>query len=696
LAEVNNALALAIKPPEFDLSTPLLTASRLRQADNQDALTQLTIKDRGDRQNALADYATRSKAGDPKATEALISHPEIYSQVVQIRNSLEEGDRKRMEDNLQKNAKGAQRVMSITDPAERAAAWKEELDTAFNEKRIDPNTYQRLSKTPPNDLVLQNVMRTALSMEQAITLEQKEKDRTAGTNALAKVAAAYGGDDPQNGNGNVDAPAITAPRPGGPVASTPKVWGDTEAEKAGLYPPKIGAIDKTRPIVNNPDGSFSTEKTITVGMDGKFLNIPTIVNGQQLTNEQAIAAYRGGTNKAVGEYGSQAEAEAAAVARSAEIGRVRGPQAAAAIPVKAAGADDEDPSDGPSPALSPTAGPSAPVAAASRGAPKTTGVGDKSRIPLLIAAAGAPGLPAETRAVNLELLKNELAKSTGPMNEYGLVVAQDLEAGRTPPSFEAYQLRQKEAGRSQVNIDQRAEGAFWNEFGKKQADRWNNYITEGDKAHRELVDIRNMREISARVGSQGAAADWKETLGPYAEAVGVDLKNLSDIQAFSSIIERLAPQQRAPGSGSTSDIEYKGFKKSLPTLIQNPDAREITLDTMEALKLETVKRAEIATQLANKEITRSEAEKQMRTLPDPMDKFKEWKKQNPELYKQAIKAGNEAAVATPAAQPAAKNMSKADIDESLANARAAIAKNPAARETVIKRLKDAGLTVDGL
>lgn len=82
-----------------------------------------------------------------------------------------------------------------------------------------------------------------------------------------------------------------------------------------------------KPILLNPDGSFSTERTITVGMDGKYLLIPTIVGGKQFSEDEAIKAYRQGINKAVGIYGSESEASAAAVLRSKQIGINRGAEA---------------------------------------------------------------------------------------------------------------------------------------------------------------------------------------------------------------------------------------------------------------------------------------------------------------------------------------------------------------------------------
>ena len=78
----------------------------------------------------------------------------------------------------------------------------------------------------------------------------------------------------------------------------------------------------TRPKIQNPDGSFSTERSITIESNGKFLNIPTIIGGRQRTNKEAIDhALKTGEN--MGIFSSQQEAVQAAQRRSQEIGRLR-------------------------------------------------------------------------------------------------------------------------------------------------------------------------------------------------------------------------------------------------------------------------------------------------------------------------------------------------------------------------------------
>lgn len=83
------------------------------------------------------------------------------------------------------------------------------------------------------------------------------------------------------------------------------------------------AIDRRRPKIPNADGSFSTERTIGIEADGRHYNIPTIVNGRQVSQDEAAALWRAGQNPEVGVFQTQAQADTAAPLRSEEIGRVR-------------------------------------------------------------------------------------------------------------------------------------------------------------------------------------------------------------------------------------------------------------------------------------------------------------------------------------------------------------------------------------
>lgn len=283
-----------------------------------------------------------------------------------------------------------------------------------------------------------------------------------------------------------------------------------------------------------------------------------------------------------------------------------------------------------------TPSPSNSLPAALMQDPATAKIGE------LLAASVNPRLPAPQKEVAKTLLSHALKASelTADQKEYVGAVAQG--ENRT---FTDWKMGMKRAGATNVSVGDNSK-KFDEELDKKTADRFGKYIDNADAARRKMVDIDTMREISGRLGVQGAAAGIKEAIGPYADALGINVDGLSDIQAYTQVIQRLAPQQRAPGSGSTSDVEFKGFLKSLPGLSQNPAAREIGLNTMEALARDEIARGDIATRVSTKELTRIEGEKQLRALPDPMKGFVEWRKANPQIYGQALR-GTAATVASP-------------------------------------------------
>lgn len=82
-------------------------------------------------------------------------------------------------------------------------------------------------------------------------------------------------------------------------------------------------IDLARSIVHNPDGSFSTERTITVSDGGKQIVLPTIVDGRERSEEEATSLWRAGKNKEVGTFTDPQQAEYYAQQRSAAIARAR-------------------------------------------------------------------------------------------------------------------------------------------------------------------------------------------------------------------------------------------------------------------------------------------------------------------------------------------------------------------------------------
>lgn len=72
--------------------------------------------------------------------------------------------------------------------------------------------------------------------------------------------------------------------------------------------------------VENPDRSFSSERTITIGMADKYYNIPTLVEGTQLTEDQAVDYFKSGKTEAVGVADTLEEALEMAKTRTGMLG----------------------------------------------------------------------------------------------------------------------------------------------------------------------------------------------------------------------------------------------------------------------------------------------------------------------------------------------------------------------------------------
>lgn len=173
---------------------------------------------------------------------------------------------------------------------------------------------------------------------------------------------------------------------------------------------------------------------------------------------------------------------------------------------------------------------------------------------------------------------------------------------------------------------------FSEESDKAAAARFDGYIQSGTAANQMMGDLRALADLAPQIGT-GKTAEVMATLGPYAQALGIDVANLDESQAFKSIVDRLAPQMRPVGAGSSSDFDARQFLNSLPKLGNTPEGNQIILQTLEAVQKQKLAAAEIA-QLAyispdQGGVTWQEAEKRIRALGNPYDAFNEYSKSKP-------------------------------------------------------------------
>lgn len=240
-------------------------------------------------------------------------------------------------------------------------------------------------------------------------------------------------------------------------------------------------------------------------------------------------------------------------------------------------------------------------------------------------------LDMDYKRAQLQALKNPIEKPTDDMREYEFAKKQGF-----PGSFVDFQLAQKKAGATNVNT---TVGGNTSEFVKKSdeaaAKRMDEIVQAGQSAPQTLSDMQQLIDLGAQIGT-GKGAQIMATIGPYAQALGIDIKNMNEIQAYEAITSRLAPQMRAVGSGASSDRDVSMFLQSLPNLRNVQGGNEIIANTMKAVAQNKINAAEIASKAQRGEISWQDADKQIRELPNPYELFKGFQKQTQDSKKTVI------------------------------------------------------------
>ena len=163
-----------------------------------------------------------------------------------------------------------------------------------------------------------------------------------------------------------------------------------------------------------------------------------------------------------------------------------------------------------------------------------------------------------------------------------------------------------------VNIDQRAEGAFDKKLAEKQAEAFDTMASEGINAR---ADIGVINELDALLQGQGGTLTGVSgALAQY----GIGGEGIDDLQAAQALINKLVPTQRAPGSGSMSDRDVELFTRSLPSLWNSPGGNAKIIGVMRGLAEYKQGQGEIADQVLTGEMTRQEARRALRALPNPL------------------------------------------------------------------------------
>ncbi len=199
------------------------------------------------------------------------------------------------------------------------------------------------------------------------------------------------------------------------------------------------------------------------------------------------------------------------------------------------------------------------------------------------------------------LLDEAALASDVPLSPLGKLV-DDLNSKRiTQEEFDLEMASRRAPETTITNVLGNAEGTFAKEFSKKEAARVSSEIELGVKARRNSAQIDDLEKILSEVRT-GAGASVKAYLGGF----GIETEDLDLIQAAEAAINRLVPEQRAPGSGTMSDADLVLFKKSLPSLINQPGGNQRIINTMRKMNEHDIALGVIASKVADYALTPKE------------------------------------------------------------------------------------------
>jgi hypothetical protein len=155
-----------------------------------------------------------------------------------------------------------------------------------------------------------------------------------------------------------------------------------------------------------------------------------------------------------------------------------------------------------------------------------------------------------------------------------------------------------------IGGDNSADAKLRTELAANEGKRWSEIEAAGATSGAMIQDLEIMDEL-AKMAPQGPVAGRLAETFPGFSAAG---------DAFESVAKRVAPSLRTPGSGSTSDVEYEGFVKSMPRLRNTEGGNQIVSEVLKQKAQINVERAAIVTAYQNEQISASQARSKLAEL----------------------------------------------------------------------------------
>lgn len=605
------------------------------------------------RQSALEDYNKRQVAGDPNAIGALNTQPDAMATITQARNSMDAEQRTKFDTMLAHRARAANAVAIYpANSAERLNAWNAQLDELKGVKAISDDQYKQLHGKEPSDMLLQQYIAAGLAVPQYMDYAVKK----AGIGAAQQFGTAVQG--ALGPGGAPAAPGAPAPQSAAPPAAPNErrvvqsesggnpaavndqgfagtyQFGAPRAAALGVYTPGPGENLKTwsqtyKSAPNKWTGEFNIPGFPDVKNIKDFLANPDAQRAVYQKHREAMSGEikDNGFDKYVGTRVGGVLITRDGLENMLHLGGVASTRRAL----------ESDGKDNPADANKKTVLDYARMAPLdlnpTEPAARNTGAGApdpiKSLVPAALAAIATPGVPegvGKAAQAIIDWAKQD-SKPTDLGKNYDDYVTDARARGEVPMSRLEYEIKVKNAGATNVNVDTKGENAESMERGKGVAERLNAIAKSGDEAYAQRAIVGRLGKTLDESGSGAgiAFANWvRENFGDKIGGAFATKKKLELAESATGLINYLKPRMRVAGTGASSDKDLEAFGRSIPNLMSTEGGRRLITETLGGIQESLVQRSDIATRWQTGDLTAANAFGEMHKLGDPFKAFREY------------------------------------------------------------------------
>ncbi|CVI61008.1 hypothetical protein CFBP4996_15370 [Agrobacterium leguminum] len=205
-------------------------------------------------------------------------------------------------------------------------------------------------------------------------------------------------------------------------------------------------------------------------------------------------------------------------------------------------------------------------------------------------------------------------RTTTDLTELDRVNAERSRNGLPPVSAEVW-IRQSQSTKSAKPT---GDDTFDSKGGEIQAKSFDEARVAGLQAKSKIETINKLQGALGNV--QGGALTGMQQ---FASNYGIKLgDNASQLEYAQALINQIVPGQRPAGSGAMSDADLELFKRSVPALMNTPEGNRLIIETMRGIANYEAQIGQIAGRALAGEITRSEANRLMNEVHNPIETFR--------------------------------------------------------------------------